>query len=65
MALNGRDDNAARNIQAVGASTVGLGDVRRAVLNPESHGFYPWEYVKIKLRYFDLWSLGLWAYLMI
>ncbi len=28
--LNGRDENAAANIQAVGASTVGLGDVRRA-----------------------------------
>ncbi|AFY31741.1 RNA-guided endonuclease TnpB family protein [Calothrix sp. PCC 7507] len=31
QSINGRDDNAARNIQAVGASTVGLGDVRRAV----------------------------------
>jgi putative transposase len=28
--VNGRDENAAKNIQAVGASTVGLGDVRRA-----------------------------------
>lgn len=31
QSINGRDDNAARNIQAVGASTVGLGDLRRAV----------------------------------
>jgi putative transposase len=31
QSVNGRDENAARNIQAVGASTVGLGDVRRAV----------------------------------
>ncbi|KAF3885745.1 MULTISPECIES: RNA-guided endonuclease InsQ/TnpB family protein [Nostocales] len=29
--VNGRDENAAKNICAVGASTVGLGDVRRAV----------------------------------
>ena len=29
--MNGRDENAARNICAVGASTVGLGDVSRAV----------------------------------
>jgi len=29
--VNGRDENAARNIQAVGASTVRLGDVRRSV----------------------------------
>ncbi len=28
--VNGRDENAARNICAVGASTVRLGDVRRA-----------------------------------
>ncbi|WP_337885546.1 transposase [Fischerella thermalis] len=32
QSINGRDDNAARNIQAVGASTVGIGDVRRAVV---------------------------------
>ncbi|MEJ6482264.1 transposase [Nostoc punctiforme UO1] len=31
QSVNGRDDNAARNIQAVGASTVELGDVSRAV----------------------------------
>jgi putative transposase len=30
QSINGRDDNAAKNICAVGASTVGLGDVRRA-----------------------------------
>jgi putative transposase len=30
QSMNGRDDNAARNIQMVGASTIGLGDVRRA-----------------------------------
>ena len=30
QSINGRDENAARNIRAVGASTVGLGDVRRA-----------------------------------
>ncbi|MDJ0795233.1 MAG: transposase [Calothrix sp. MO_167.B12] len=30
QSVNGRDDNAARNIQAVGASTVGLGDVRQS-----------------------------------
>jgi putative transposase len=29
--VNGRDENAARNIQMVGASTIGLGDVRRAL----------------------------------
>ena len=29
QSINGRDDNAAKNIQAVGASTVGLGDIRR------------------------------------
>ena len=29
--VNGRDENAAKNIQAVGASTVRLGDVRRAM----------------------------------
>jgi putative transposase len=29
--VNGRDENAARNIKAVGASTVKLGDVRQAV----------------------------------
>jgi putative transposase len=28
-AVNGRDENAAKNIQAVGASTVKLGDVRQ------------------------------------
>ena len=32
QSINGRDENAAKNIQAVGASTVGLGDVRRAML---------------------------------
>lgn len=31
QSVNGRDDNAARNIQAVGASTVELGDVSRAM----------------------------------
>lgn len=31
QSVNGRDENAAKNIQAVGASTVGLGDVRRAL----------------------------------
>lgn len=30
-AVNGRDENAALNIQRVGASTLGLGDVRQAV----------------------------------
>lgn len=29
-AVNGRDDNASRNIQMVGASTIGLGDVRQS-----------------------------------
>jgi putative transposase len=29
-AVNGRDENAAKNIQAVGASTVKLGEVRQA-----------------------------------
>ena len=31
QSINGRDENAAKNICAVGASTVGLDDVRRAV----------------------------------
>jgi transposase len=31
QSLNGRDENAAKNICAVGASTAGLGDVRRAM----------------------------------
>jgi putative transposase len=31
QSLNGRDENAAKNIQAVGASTVRLGDVRRSM----------------------------------
>jgi putative transposase len=31
QSVNGRDENAARNIQAVGASTVRVGDVRRAM----------------------------------
>jgi putative transposase len=31
QSVNGRDENAARNIQMVGASTIGLGDVRLAV----------------------------------
>ncbi|MCC5598682.1 RNA-guided endonuclease InsQ/TnpB family protein [Nostoc favosum] len=44
QSVNGRDDNAARNIQTVGASMVGLGDVRRsetaiAVSSPESLHF--------------------------
>ena len=30
QSVNGRDDNAARNIQMVGASTIGLGDVSRS-----------------------------------
>jgi len=29
QSVNGRDENASRNIQMVGASTIGLGDVRR------------------------------------
>jgi len=29
QSINGRDENAAKNIQAVGASTAGLGDVRQ------------------------------------
>jgi len=31
QSVNGRDENASRNIQMVGASIIGLGDVRRAV----------------------------------
>ncbi len=31
QSVNGRDENAARNIQMVGASTIGLGDVSRAM----------------------------------
>ncbi|WP_375494341.1 RNA-guided endonuclease InsQ/TnpB family protein [uncultured Nostoc sp.] len=31
QSVNGRDENAARNIQMVGASTIGLGDVRQAM----------------------------------
>jgi putative transposase len=31
QSVNGRDENAAKNIQIVGASTVKLGDVSRAV----------------------------------
>jgi len=31
QSINGRDENAAKNIQAVGASTVKLGDVRQAL----------------------------------
>lgn len=31
QSINGRDENAAKNIQAVGASTVKLGDVRQAM----------------------------------
>ncbi|WYM00528.1 MAG: transposase [Gloeotrichia echinulata CP02] len=31
QSINGRDENAARNIQMVGASTIGLGDVRLAM----------------------------------
>jgi putative transposase len=31
QSVNGRDHNAAKNIQMVGASTIGLGDVRRAM----------------------------------
>ncbi|MCC5617117.1 transposase [Nostoc sp. CHAB 5836] len=31
QSVNGRDENAARNIQTVGASTIGLGDVRLAM----------------------------------
>ncbi|MBD2499195.1 RNA-guided endonuclease InsQ/TnpB family protein [Anabaena azotica] len=50
QSINGRDDNAARNIQTVGASTVGLGDVRLAlpaiaVSSPESPELYSGEYV--------------------
>lgn len=41
QSVNGRDDNASKNIQIVGASMVGLGEVRRsktaiAVSSPES-----------------------------
>ncbi len=44
QSVNWRDENAAKNIQAVGASTVGLGDVRLAmpaitVSSPESPEF--------------------------
>ncbi|XHR82718.1 MAG: RNA-guided endonuclease InsQ/TnpB family protein [Gloeotrichia echinulata GP01] len=44
QSINGRDENAARNIQMVGASTIGLGDVRLArasncCLTPESPPF--------------------------
>ncbi|XZF63014.1 MAG: RNA-guided endonuclease InsQ/TnpB family protein [Gloeotrichia echinulata DVL01] len=44
QSINGRDENAARNIQMVGASTIGLGDVRLArasncCLTPESGTF--------------------------
>ncbi|WYL94342.1 MAG: transposase [Gloeotrichia echinulata IR180] len=44
QSINGRDENAARNIQMVGASTIGLGDVRLArasncCLTPESGPF--------------------------
>lgn len=31
QSVNGRDENAAKNIQMVGASTIGLGDVSRAM----------------------------------
>ena len=31
QSINGRDENAARNIQMVGASTIGLGNASRAV----------------------------------
>ncbi len=31
QSVNGRDENAAKNIQAVGASTVKLGDVRQSL----------------------------------
>lgn len=30
QSVNGRDENAAKNIQTIGASMVGLGDVRRS-----------------------------------
>ncbi|MCM0590201.1 MAG: RNA-guided endonuclease InsQ/TnpB family protein [Gloeotrichia echinulata DVL01] len=51
QSINGRDENAARNIQMVGASTIGLGDVRLAtpaiaVSSPESPPFKGGEYVK-------------------
>jgi len=44
QSINGRDENAARNIQMVGASTIGLGNVRLArasncCLTPESGPF--------------------------
>ncbi|MCY7394095.1 MAG: transposase, partial [Leptolyngbyaceae cyanobacterium CAN_BIN12] len=31
QSVNGRDDNAAKNIKMVGISTIGLGDVRQAL----------------------------------
>lgn len=48
--VNGRDENAAKNIQMVGASTIGLGNVRLAqasshYLTPESSPFWGGEYV--------------------
>ena len=51
QSVNGRDENASRNICAVGASTVGLGDVRLAtpaiaVSSPESPQLNCGEYVK-------------------
>ncbi|MEN2383540.1 MAG: transposase [Gloeotrichia echinulata DEX184] len=52
QSINGRDENAARNIQMVGASTIGLGDVRLArasncYLTPESPPLKGGEYVNI------------------
>jgi putative transposase len=52
QSVNGRDENAAKNIQAVGASTVRLGDVRRAVpaiagASLESPCVHAGEYVNV------------------
>jgi putative transposase len=59
QSVNGRDENAAKNIQAVGASTVRLGGVRQAsacnyCLSLESPVLQPGEYVNmgsIKIDY--------------
>jgi transposase len=48
--INDRDENAAINIKMIGASTIGVGDVRQAracyrCLSPESPWLQPGEYV--------------------
>jgi len=53
VAVTDRDENAAKNICMVGASTIELGDVRRAMqsdrcLNLESPHVHVGEYVKIE-----------------